>query len=260
MRRLRLGNLVLVVREDEVQSAAVDVEGRAEELLAHRGALDVPAGPAAAPGRVPRRLARLLSLPEREIERFPLELPGRHPLAGSQIVQVAARELRVLGPARHLEVHVPAGGVGDPGIEERLDEREDLGDDLGHPRRDVRRNQAELRGVLLEGLDVAVGQGRRVLPRLARGVDDLVVDVRVVPDVRDAVAAVSEITHHDVEDGEGPGVSDVYPRVDGGTTHVQTHFTWPEWLERFLATGERVVDGLRGGAAGKRTREWGGEF
>ena len=64
------------------------------------------------------------------------------------------------------------------------------------------------------------------------------------------VAAVPEITHHDVEDGERPGVADVHPRVDGGTTHVQTHFTGPEWLERLLAAGQRVVDGQRGWAVG----------
>ena len=42
----RLRDLVLVVRKDEVDAAAVDVEGLAEMLPAHRRALDVPAGPA----------------------------------------------------------------------------------------------------------------------------------------------------------------------------------------------------------------------
>src|SRR5207302_5175554 len=64
----RLGNLVLVVREHQVEPAAVDLERRAEELLRHRRALDVPAGPASAPRRVPPRvLAFFVRLPQREV-------------------------------------------------------------------------------------------------------------------------------------------------------------------------------------------------
>src|SRR6266853_3424383 len=50
-----LGDLVLVVREDEVEPAALDVEGLAEGLLSHRRAFDVPARPAALPWAVPAR-------------------------------------------------------------------------------------------------------------------------------------------------------------------------------------------------------------
>ena len=39
-----LGNLVLVVREDEVEAAAVDVEDLAQVFRRHGRALDVPAG------------------------------------------------------------------------------------------------------------------------------------------------------------------------------------------------------------------------
>ena len=45
-----LGDLVLVVREDQVEAAAVDVERHAQPALAHGRALDVPAGAAVAPG------------------------------------------------------------------------------------------------------------------------------------------------------------------------------------------------------------------
>ena len=45
-----LRNLALVVGEDEVHTAAVDVELLAEVLAAHRRAFAVPAGEAVAPG------------------------------------------------------------------------------------------------------------------------------------------------------------------------------------------------------------------
>ena len=49
MRAFALRDLVLVMREDEIDAAAMNVEGLAQMRLAHRGAFDVPAGPPAAP-------------------------------------------------------------------------------------------------------------------------------------------------------------------------------------------------------------------
>src|SRR5205807_879841 len=71
---LRLRDLVLVVREDEVTAATVDVERLAQVAVHHGRALDVPAGAPGAPGAVPGRLARLRAFPEREVERAPLGL------------------------------------------------------------------------------------------------------------------------------------------------------------------------------------------
>src|SRR4029077_18886651 len=73
--RARLRNLVFVVREDEVEPAAVDLERRAEDLLGHHGALDVPTRAAAPPRRLPRRVLRLrlVRLPQREVARVLLE-------------------------------------------------------------------------------------------------------------------------------------------------------------------------------------------
>src|SRR6516165_2392781 len=50
-----LRDFVLVMRKDQVETAGVDVEGLAEMRLAHRRALDGPAGPAATPRAVPAR-------------------------------------------------------------------------------------------------------------------------------------------------------------------------------------------------------------
>ncbi len=81
--RARLGQLVLVVGEAEVDPAAVDVEGRTEVLRGHGGALDVPPRPARAVGRRPRRglgLEGLLpALPQCEVARVALPPAGRRP-------------------------------------------------------------------------------------------------------------------------------------------------------------------------------------
>src|SRR5512139_542343 len=59
---LGLGDFILMVGEDEVSSASMDVEGFTEVFLAHHGALDVPAGPSLAPWALPPRFSGLACL------------------------------------------------------------------------------------------------------------------------------------------------------------------------------------------------------
>src|SRR5581483_8996410 len=104
--RMRLRNLVLVMREDEVEPAAVDLERGPEDLLGHHRALDVPARTAVAPGRVPPRvLGRgLVRLPEREVARILLERARL--LALLDLIGALAGEPAVVGKARDAEVDV----------------------------------------------------------------------------------------------------------------------------------------------------------
>src|SRR5690625_5340940 len=65
----RLGKFALVVREDQVQAAAMDGELVTQVLGAHDRALDVPARIALAPGAVPaHEVALLCLLPDRSEE------------------------------------------------------------------------------------------------------------------------------------------------------------------------------------------------
>src|SRR6185312_16739120 len=56
VRAARLRDFVFVVRKDQVEAAAMDVEDIAEIGRAHRRALDMPAWPAATPRAFPARL------------------------------------------------------------------------------------------------------------------------------------------------------------------------------------------------------------
>src|SRR5688500_4249814 len=85
-----LRDLVLVMRELEVESAAMDVEMIAELLRRHRGALDVPAGSSFAPRRRPRGFAGLRGLPQHEVERVALRFVHFDARARAQVVELAA--------------------------------------------------------------------------------------------------------------------------------------------------------------------------
>ncbi len=129
VRRLALRDLVLVVRKDVVDAAAVDVEGLAEVLGAHRRALDVPARAARAPGRVPGRLARLGALPEHEVAHvFLLVLVRRHALAAAHRVEADTGELAVVGVGGDAEPDRAVALVGVALLEQPLHHGDHLGD------------------------------------------------------------------------------------------------------------------------------------
>src|SRR5205085_1856349 len=103
MRRLALRELVLVMRKDQIDAAAMDVEGLAEMRLAHRRAFDVPARPAAAPRAVPARLLRRRRLPQHKIAGVLLVGRDLDAGAGDQLVAAAPGQPAVAGPRRYPE-------------------------------------------------------------------------------------------------------------------------------------------------------------
>ena len=114
-----LGDFVFVVREHQVQPAAVDVERLAQQLAAHGGAFDVPAGPAGSPGAGPGGLARLGRLPEGEVGGRPLPFGHAAPFALHGL-DAAMAELAVVGALGHLEIDVALRLVGKTLLDQRL--------------------------------------------------------------------------------------------------------------------------------------------
>src|SRR3954454_15667081 len=112
------------MREHEIEAAAVDLELGPELLLCHHRALDVPARPAEAPRRLPRRvLAGLRRLPESEVPGILLERV-RSLLLVRHLVGPLAGQPAIAGIARHAKVDVALDRVGAATGDELLDERD----------------------------------------------------------------------------------------------------------------------------------------
>lgn len=238
--RLGLGDLVLVVREDQVQAAAVDVEDGAQVLVRHRRALQVPAGAAAAPRGLPAGLAGLGRLPHGEVAGVPLA--GLAVAGGlEQVVQLLVGQAQVLRERLHVEVDVAVGLVGVAALDEAAHHLDHLGDMAGRARF-VRRRQATEDGVaVVERALVLVPDrppGAALVGRLG---DDLVVDVGDVADERDLVAAVGEPAAHDVEVQARADVPDMRCGLHGGTTQVDRDTTRLERGEVTNLPGTGVV-------------------
>mmetsp|Transcript_43713 Transcript_43713/g.114895 ORF Transcript_43713/g.114895 Transcript_43713/m.114895 type:complete len:377 (-) Transcript_43713:582-1712(-) len=153
MERLRLAQLVVVVREGEIMPASVNVHIGSHDVRGHHRALNVPAGPAAAPRRVPRGLACLGRLPQRKVRRRALlTRPCRVcPLGLCHLrlsrLALARLELRVRVPSglvrSDVHVHRSVRLVRQPLGDDPLDEAHDLGHVLCHSRQAVRRANVE---------------------------------------------------------------------------------------------------------------------
>src|SRR5690242_21531484 len=109
-RRLGLGDLVLVMREDEVDAAGVDVERVSQQVDRHRRALEVPTGAPASPRRIPRGSSRLVirrrGFPEREVLRVLLGvIVLGDSRADSNLALVESGQTTVLGESADREVH-----------------------------------------------------------------------------------------------------------------------------------------------------------
>ena len=124
-----LGDLVLVVRELQVLTAGVDVDGLTQILSAHHGALDVPARPAHSPGRFPgQTFPLLLGFPQSEVQGIPFGFSDHDPGAGFQLVDVLAGELAVIREFPGAVIDVPVNLVSIALVDELLHEFDDLGD------------------------------------------------------------------------------------------------------------------------------------
>ena len=93
-----LGPLVLVVREHQIEAAAVKIETLAEDVKAHHHALGVPSGTSGPPWRrVLRNVGRAAGLlPQSEVDRVALVRIGLHPRARLERLDRLARQQAIV--------------------------------------------------------------------------------------------------------------------------------------------------------------------
>src|SRR5260221_3508391 len=240
---LALGDLVLVMRKDEVHAAGMDVERRAEVGHAHRRALDVPARAPGTDLRRPRRFARFGPLPQREVSNVVLAVLVRfdafpHPEA----FRVEPGEATVCRPRGDPEEdRTILRPVGMAAFEERRDEVGHLLDVLGRPRQDVGHGHAQGHGIGQEAFEVSVGQGADRFAGGCRSTNDLVVDIGDVEDPGDIDSAPSKVPNQEVREQERAEIADVDRGVDGRPARVDPDMAFAQRDQRPGQAAERVV-------------------
>ena len=202
---LRLRALVFVVREARIDAAAVQVEARAQVLLRHRRALDVPAWPAG-PTAGHRRLAgqasfhRGKSAGSRLSASISLRAPER---SSSRGAWTAHRNNKLA----HAEVNAVGGGVATPRAMSFADLVEHLGDVARWRGSDPSAGRAGVVSVWYSAVQRSAarrrrGQGRRLLGPGA--VYDLVIDIGDVAYEDVTLPSRPKVTNHDIKGDQRP--------------------------------------------------------
>ena len=229
------------MREGEVDAAAVDVDGFAEQGFGHRRALDMPAGTAPTPGRLPARLRVGGGLPEHEVAGIFLVRSDFDTRTGEHLAQVALGQLAVAGIALDVEQHVIFCGIGVVTCDQPLDHR----DDLRQVRRDARLvvdlRDTERFEVLVISLRIARRNDADLHAFLYGGSVDLVVDVGDVAGVLHARVLASQQPREHVEHHGGAGVADVGVGINRRAADVHRDPVRILRDEFFLVAGQRVV-------------------
>ena len=103
---LALCYFVLMVREYEVLTAAMNIDGLAEKTSYHCRALNMPARSAVTPWWLPIRLARLRALPKCKVHRLFFKLLDIYSRAGLKVLKRLMRKLTVFLKFGRAEVHI----------------------------------------------------------------------------------------------------------------------------------------------------------
>ena len=245
-----LGKLVLVVGEDQIDAAAVDVDALAEMDFGHRRAFDVPARTAPSPGAVPARLGFVRGLPQDEIGRVLLVGRDLDPGAGDHLLAVAPRQRAVAFEFRYVEQHMRFRLVGMALRDKRFDHGDDLRDVLGHPGLDARLQHAQRAHIPVVGRGVALVDHRDIDAFGERRIVDLVVDIGDVAGVDDVVVAPAQHPVEHVEDDRRPGIADMGEAVDRRPADIHRHPPRIAGHELVLLLREGVVEAQGHGAFG----------
>ena len=234
-----LRDFVLVVRELQVEPAAVNVERFAKDRATHRAALDVPARTALAPRRVPRRFVRFRRLPKREVERRTFQRRGSAAVAG-HLREGAVRQLPVFREFFDLEVDVAARLVSEALGDQVGGEVDNFADVVGRLREDVDRVDAHRGEVRFVVGGHFVGDGAHRNPAFLRLGDQFVVDVGDVDDPSRLETGVRQVAFDRVENDRADHMPDVARLVNGRAAEVHADFARRRRLEFFFRSRQRI--------------------
>ena len=247
-----LGDFILVMRELQVDPAPMNVEGGAEQFVAHGAAFDMPAGAAPAPGAVPARRFGVGRFPQHEIHRVAFERGDVHPRACDHVINAAARKLPVSGITPHVEQHMGLRHIGMAARNQVFDHRHHRADILGRARlgRGPQRRQCiHIRmipadgffGPLVDQLFQRAGCAS-VTPPQRLGVD-LVIHVGEIAHIGDVIRPVdvAQQAEQRVEHHHGAGIAQMGAVIDGGAADVHPHICRVDRGEGFLRPCCRIV-------------------
>ena len=239
--RFGLGDFIFMVRENQIAAAAVEIKGIAEILIAHSRAFDMPARTARSPGAFPRRFARLSAFPQSEVHRIVLAVVYFDAGAGHHVVEAAAAQFAVAGKFFHAVIYVVVDDVCETLFNEHFNHVDDFFHMLRYAGVFVGPADMELVHDVEVRRNITVGNR---IPRYAFAVsriDDLIVYVGKVLNMRYFIAQVFQVALDDVPGDEGTGVAHMGMIVRRDAADVHLDLSRRDGRKRFFFTSQRII-------------------
>ena len=225
-----LGDFVLVMRENQVLAAHVDVETGSKYLGAHGAALDVPTGSALAPRAGPKDIAILghSGFPEGKVRNRLLGiLVIAHSLTRAKLLKIEIQQLAVAAASGSVlcdaEVNRPVRrGIGDSARHEFFDQGNNLLNEGRRMRRLMRQQASKRLKILKKRLFKAAGifsQGRLVV---AHSFDDLILDIGDIHHMPDGPSFELDVSARQVGEDKCAEVADMGKIMHGWTAAIKS--------------------------------------
>ena len=248
-RRARLSDLRLVVRENQIQTAAVDVKLLTKVLGSHRGALHMPSGETFAPRARPvHNMFRARFLPQRKVVTvFLFALSVQLTRIGHNVVEIAAGELavrKILGVFLHVHIHRSVGHIGIALIQDLLHERNLLDDVSRSVRLDGRRQDVQRCHVAVVAVGVELHYFHRLQLLQTRFLGNLVLSfvcivlqvthIRDIAHVAHFVAQILQIAIEHIKRDRRARMTQMGIAVHRRSADIHTHMSFVERFECLL--------------------------
>ena len=244
---LRLRDLIFVMRELQILTAGVNIDGRSQIFFGHGRAFDMPAGSAHAPRGLPCDLAWLLAcLPKREIQRIFLfhvvRASGSFAGALNQLIDVLAGKLAIAVELTCPVVDIALRFIGIALIDQILHKPDDIIHGFRNLRVHGRLLDIERGSVLIVFLDIFFGNLRCGNAFFLGTFDDLIIDIGEILHEFYLVAAVFQIFSERVEYNERSCVADMKIVVDRRSADIHLDLARLQRYEFFFFSCQCVIN------------------
>ena len=220
---LTLGNLVFMVREDKVTAATMEIEFFAQIFQRHRGAFNMPARTAFAPGAVPARFTRFSRLPKRKVHGMFLALVHINAGTGLHILKLTPAQLAITGKFFHAIEYIPIiHRIGIAFVHELLHHGDNIGDGFADTGINIGPLDIERIHSLEIGIDITPGNIAPLHAFFVGGADNLVIHIGEILDITHLVTLMCQIAANYIPGHKRTGVADMGMVIRRNATAVDT--------------------------------------
>ena len=241
---LTLGDLIFMMRKDQILSAGMNVNLVSKVFFGHNRTLDMPARTAFAPVRIPIWLAIFFRFPEYEIQRILFQIAGYFDISvsGFQIIDVFMGKLAVLSKfSRSVIYGTICCLISITFIDQRLDHCQHARNLLRSQRMSSCRFYIHICHIFFALSDVAFCHFFCGSTLFNGFFYDFVIYICKIGYIIDFVSFVFQISAHRIEYDHRTGISNMDKIVYGRSAYIHFYFSFLKRHELFFLLGQRIV-------------------